>query len=1208
MSKLMINYKFDDTSVANPDGSFNVAFTGATTTSGPGNTTLGQLKKALSLGSAGKAAVQLTNFKPDFRKFCIRLSFQAAGPISGRQNLAESDFLPFALFLEKGTSSSNYILRASVGTNAHGWNGPSTRFKKVLRTGRWYTATLAYDTDTAALFVDDDIVSVYAFPAGRLKKGAKKGLFLGTWVDGRRNHFKGKLAAFQWYNDIPEEIESRLDERRSHAEWFVTYKYEAIRRKVALGQPTAALVFDGTTGTHLQQYQHGAIMFHDSVGAAFEIHGAIHAKYKSMSNRSKLGYLVSDETATTRGGGRKSVFSSGAVYWSSRTGAIPVLGQIYLDYEHIGESRAIGFPIKPERSIRGGIEQEFQSARMYLGPGFSNAHEVHGAILTKYLSSGGVNKWGFPVTDEKDIIKSKRVVGKFSEFEGCTIYWSSGTGAHEVHGSIRRKYQELKGPIGDLGFPTSDELDIPNYGGTGRISTFKSGSLLWYGSYDSIIVARPFKVFIGRINSRESEGAFMGQNDLYSYITLKDGSRKVYSRRHPRTGDWGGRNIKNVNFTIPKTVTPNVANKTIVFTVDVRDADPGKDDRLGKWTKKLTAGNAWGLREKNGVLKSKSFSKIRSITASIKPLVNPKSLSESEKFWGVRNQGTNKISWQQHASAFRDVDSETEWWDVTDWLDKAFYELVTEDLAKNGNCFGMSLEAIYARKNCSLFGLPLNRFTSWNTVRNEFNIKHLYQVGAGPIWWFLGEFITGNTHDPKDVFIRTRREFEKGNHPVLCISQNYDFSGAPHCILPVAWDSSRKPWRITICDPNFPNATKVLTVNPDANTFEYKGSKTYRGGEWSGGRLHYMPFSRLNRSPRTPLWDAILLLLSGTIIILADDAQTTSITDAKGNDLDGFGSRATNLVKSGQPLDEFFVGYKGFDQPTAVRVSPTRVSRARITPGRLVLPKIRGKGTVTGEILLRKEQWLAQGEDPGTSKFAHMPIGTLLSDRRLRTVATALRSQPSMMRAVAGRTVHHALSDPSVVAKLSSEVRGFLGQVAKANSPSNFIHRISGKRNGHLGYAMKHRLSEVRIGSTLRSGEKHKVEVNDLGTSKNTVRMDATRNKQVTLKVANKLGVKGDKIRVTIDRIPVSNSRNLDVNVKPGLGGLELMGAAQQAKVPVNVEAVISGRTTRRKFTLPIEQGVRLKLSSLITENELGFSRIDRLFGPVRATGRVRGD
>src|SRR5690606_14428435 len=165
-----------------------------------------------------------------------------------------------------------------------------------------------------------------------------------------------------------------------------------------------------------------------------------------------------------------------------------------------------GFPTKSQRSIAGGLEQEFQGCRMYYRHGAPQAHEVHGSILTRLLAMGGGAKWGYPGTTERGIKNGTSVIGKFSEFETCTIYWSGATGAYEVHGDIRRKYHELGGPLSDLGFPTSNEADIPNYAGAGRANTFQKGSILWYGNYDSVKVARPFRVWIGRIDSKESEG------------------------------------------------------------------------------------------------------------------------------------------------------------------------------------------------------------------------------------------------------------------------------------------------------------------------------------------------------------------------------------------------------------------------------------------------------------------------------------------------------------------------------------------------------------------------------------------------------------------------------------------------------------------------------------------------------------------------------
>ena len=62
-------------------------------------------------------------------------------------------------------------------------------------------------------------------------------------------------------------------------------------------------------------------------------------------------------------------------------------------------------------------------------------------------------------------------------YEGADIYWTHATGAHEVHGDIRAKYNALGGPVGLLGFPLTDETGAPD--GVGRYNHFQNGSIYW---------------------------------------------------------------------------------------------------------------------------------------------------------------------------------------------------------------------------------------------------------------------------------------------------------------------------------------------------------------------------------------------------------------------------------------------------------------------------------------------------------------------------------------------------------------------------------------------------------------------------------------------------------------------------------------------------------------------------------------------------------
>jgi hypothetical protein len=1185
MAKTLLDYVFSKLSVSNQDGSFPITFTGAVVSPGPGKTLLGEFPQALDLGPTGKGSLKLTGLQANAKQFCIRLIFQANGPVDGRQNLVESSALPFSLFLSAGLNPNEFVLDANVKPKDYPWNGPSTRFLKPLNPGTWYLADLAYDVDTAALFINGELVSVYAFPQGVIDLLQGNMLFVGTGVDGLRNHFNGKIAALQWYDSIPAELEAALDERRTNAEWFISYKYESFQKSYNLGTPTAGCAHDFNIGAFVQSYDHGLIMYNDSLGAAFEMHGGIWEFYKNYQQRADLGYLVSDETDAAKPGGRISFFSKGCIYWSGAFGAVPVLGQIYLDYQQLGGSKVLGFPKNPASAVPGGFEQVFEGANLYYRQGASSAHEVHGGILAKFLAQGGVAKLGFPVTNEADVKdKDGHATGKSSEFEHGTIYWSPGTGAFEVHGDIRQKYLDQGGPSSTLGFPISDEGDIPGVAGPGRHNCFQNGSILWYGSRQSIVVARPFNIFLGRIDSKESEGIGMGQNDLYCFVTVEVAGAKVYNQRHPQSGDWSESNIVDVNEILPVVITPNDPNIDVVFTMDVWDADGAHndDDHLGVYSHVLNMANGWGFRENSdGFFNSGSFSWINSLTWSVQPQVDVSSLSESQKFWGVRNQGTDPLTYQQYAAAFRNVDSEPEWYDPGDWFEEIFYSLVVKHLAEKGNCVGMSLQAIYARKFMSPFSLPLDRFRNWDTVVNEFNIKHCYQVGAGPIWWFVKEFLTGNTHDPVDVFRATRDEFNRGNNPVLCIAQNYDFSGHPHCILPVQWHDESKPWRITICDPNFPSDPnsldanlKELLIDPDNNTYDYNGANAYHGGEWSGGRFHYLSFDLVNRPPRAPIWDAILLIIGGLIIIIGDDAETSSITDSQGNDLDGFGARAVEELKAKRPLDNFFVGFKGYDA---------------------------GKGMIPGQLLLRLEKETSFATVGGIRPLAgagYLTIDKLLEDRRLQPLKEALQSKPEMVRAVSNRTVHHVLADPTTTATLTPETLKILTAVAAITGGRDFTHKIKGVRAGNLDYMAKRGLQQFRLQSELNAGENCEVRVSNMGSSRSSIQLKSPSRKMVKLEVENKIGLGENKIKITAEGLPVEPGKDLSFSLKPGLGGIEILTAVPGLNARVTITGTLDGKPIDRNFMVPLEGGVRLNPTTVVSQDGLRVDRIERFFGP----------
>ncbi len=132
--------------------------------------------------------------------------------------------------------------------------------------------------------------------------------------------------------------------------------------------------------------------------------------------------------------------------------------------------------------------RDFQNGRVYWGPE-TGARFVTGEIHTRYLALGG-HKWLLPLTHQ--------VTGggsaKISLQQGVAIYWTPATGAKLVMGAIRGKWDSLGAETGQLGFPTSDEYDIPG----GRRSDFQNGwSISWNAADGELRVFRRVIVPVG---------------------------------------------------------------------------------------------------------------------------------------------------------------------------------------------------------------------------------------------------------------------------------------------------------------------------------------------------------------------------------------------------------------------------------------------------------------------------------------------------------------------------------------------------------------------------------------------------------------------------------------------------------------------------------------------------------------------------------------
>jgi hypothetical protein len=200
------------------------------------------------------------------------------------------------------------------------------------------------------------------------------------------------------------------------------------------------------------------------------------AKYQQLGGaKGFLGSPVGPEQVAPDGVGRYEYFQNGAIYWTPQTGAHEVHGAILQNWASLKWERSfLGYPVTDETTAPDGVGRYsvFQGGSIYWSPK-TGAHEVHGAIRDLWARLGWEKGFlGYPLTNE---MTAPDGVGRYEHFQGGSIYWSPKTGAHVVYGAIRDKWASLGWERSALGYPTSDEYDFQG----GRRSDFQGGHILW---------------------------------------------------------------------------------------------------------------------------------------------------------------------------------------------------------------------------------------------------------------------------------------------------------------------------------------------------------------------------------------------------------------------------------------------------------------------------------------------------------------------------------------------------------------------------------------------------------------------------------------------------------------------------------------------------------------------------------------------------------
>ncbi|HGE5783093.1 TPA: LGFP repeat-containing protein [Bacillus pseudomycoides] len=137
-------------------------------------------------------------------------------------------------------------------------------------------------------------------------------------------------------------------------------------------------------------------------------------------------------------------------------------------------------------------------------------------INMKYEELGGNNFFGESTSDAQETSDRR---GMISHFQHGTILWHPDTGAHEVHGDILKKYEEIGWERSFLGYPTADEAPFSQ---EGRVSVFEHGEIYWWPDVGAIELNEVVVHYTGMIcfGETDNDGTISTADEPYVTIGI----------------------------------------------------------------------------------------------------------------------------------------------------------------------------------------------------------------------------------------------------------------------------------------------------------------------------------------------------------------------------------------------------------------------------------------------------------------------------------------------------------------------------------------------------------------------------------------------------------------------------------------------------------------------------------------------------------------
>lgn len=875
-------------------------------------------------------------------RFAVEMLVAPGQVVGDADRLICSQSTPFSIGLEAGsrpgmlTLVGNVHVHHSPQANAElGW--VSVRAPDALPVDAWTRVGLIWDGDCASLVVAGKVVARRVFrnaELATLPQVDSTDFFIGTWVDGRRNRYVGKLAGVRIWNTLPSKWIAALAEAENVGLGAIESRHEDLGG--AGGMLGAALGPASSGGEgRWQSFAKGMIVWSHE-GGARAILAPLHELYAVPRVRSGLGFPIVDEARV--GEARVQLFERGAMFSSKVASRSALWGSIYRCY--LTHAQLLGLPtsaVPVGSQANPDLAMQFERGRIYASPQ-TGAFEVHGLIHEHYLSaSASAGRLGLPISDEEAVRSaSGSEIGRVSEFEGGAIYYSVNTGAHELHGPILHTYRMLGGPAGELGFPVTGELAAAN--GI-RYAGFEQGVIVWRAAWASAKALRNYQVRFERAyqSSAIDDGADAGA-ELFARVTLHANGIKIVEReRVPDSGHSGASVEIDRAWDVP------IRHDTVLsLKIETWDHDDWSgDDYQGRIEQRYDVNTLWGTLSADAALDGEvgiwadqpctnkgdaspnlgtiRFSyAIRGEAQRVEPL-----RFREQGYWRFRNEGTPELGKDLYVQAFRDVDMVSGWLDtLLNPLDEAFYHAVFKGAAKGGNCFGMAAEALRSLKGVSLFPQHLSRFTREQTIRH-INIMQGSQYSAEMFYWVLESFFNLDLFQPTDTFDTIRQEIDRHG---ACIVSLVTHEVVGHSLLAYRYEggTAQRYGRIYVADPNLPFSASAPDERSYIDVFRndtFDSTIAIKGTACSSANATFActPYRVISSTPRTPIWEIVMAVMAGVLLVFGDASPEQARVGGRALRSEG----AARRIVAGHPL----VPLPRFDggADTSVLLARTRV-------------------------------------------------------------------------------------------------------------------------------------------------------------------------------------------------------------------------------------------------------------------------------------------